>query len=66
MALRQAARVLVLGTCAALVLPPPAGCSAEESGWRQAIDRFALERTLAEGCVSLLKSAAERDPMQRV
>jgi hypothetical protein len=65
MALSQAARVLVLGTCAALLLPLPAP-SAEESGWEQAVDRFGIEKTLAEGCVLLLKTAAVRDPMQRV
>jgi hypothetical protein len=65
MALRQAARVLVLGTCAALLLPLPAP-RAEESGWKQAVGRFGIEKTLAEDCVVLLKSAAVRDPMQRV
>jgi hypothetical protein len=65
MALWQAARVLVLGTCAALLLPPPAP-SAEESGWEQAVGRFGIEKTLAEDCLTLLKTAADRDPMQRV
>lgn len=66
MALRQPARLLVLAACAALLLPPPAACGAEASGWRQAVDRLAHERTLAEGCVSLLKGFADRDPMSRV
>jgi hypothetical protein len=65
MALGQAARVLMLGTCAALLLPPPAP-SAEEPGWEQAVTRFRIEKTLAEDCVLLLKTAALRDPMQRV
>lgn len=66
MALRQPARLLVLATCAALILPPAAARGAEGSGWRQALDRLAHERTLAEGCVSLLKTFADRDPMSRV
>ena len=66
MALRQPHRFLVLATCAVLLLPPPVACGAEGSGWRQAVDRLAHERTLAEGCVSLLKTFADRDPMGRV
>jgi hypothetical protein len=65
MALRQTVRVLVLGTSAALLLASPAA-GGEESGWRQALERFAQEKTLAEGCVSLLSAFAERDPMARV
>ena len=65
MALREAGRLLVLGTCAALLLPAPAAGGAE-SGWRQALDRLANEKSLAQGCVSLLKGFADRDPMQRV
>jgi hypothetical protein len=65
MALRQGPRFLVLGTCVALVLAPAAG-GAEEPGWRPAVARLAHERSLAQGCVSLLKAFAERDPMQRV
>jgi hypothetical protein len=63
MGLRQAARLLVLGMCAALLL---LARSAAESTWEQAVDRFGIEKTLAEGCVSLLKTAADREPMQRV
>jgi hypothetical protein len=65
MALRQRARFLVLGTCVALVLAPAAR-SAEEHGWKPAVARLAHEKSLAQGCVSLLKAFAERDPMQRV
>ena len=63
MALRQATWFLVLGTCAALHLPAAWG---DESAWRRPIDRVAHEKTLAEGCVSLLETCADRDPMQRV
>lgn len=66
MVFRQPAPLLALATCAALLLPPPVARGAEGSGWRQAVDRFAHERTLAEGCVSLLKTFADRDPMGRV
>ena len=66
MAPRQPGRLVVLGACVALVLPPLAARSAEESGWRRAVDRLAYEKTLAEGCVSLLKTFAARDPMARV
>jgi hypothetical protein len=65
MALREAGRLLVLGMCAALLLPAPAA-DGEESGWRRAMDRLMHERSLAEGCVALLKAFADRDPMQRV
>jgi hypothetical protein len=64
MALRQAARSLVLGTCAALLQLLPA--TGQEHGWRQAVDRLAHEKILAEGCVSLLEAFADRGPMQRV
>jgi hypothetical protein len=63
MALRQAISLLVLGTCAALHLP---AAWAGESGWRPAVDRLAHEKTLAEGCVSVLETCAVRDPIQRV
>ena len=63
MALREAGPLL--GTCAALLLPAPAAAG-EEPGWQQAMDRLAHEKTLAEGCVSLLETLADRDPMQRV
>jgi hypothetical protein len=56
--------LLVLGTCAALLLAPAAGD--EASGWEQAVDRLAREKALAQGCVSLLEAFADRDPMQRV
>jgi hypothetical protein len=65
MAFWQAARLLVLGTCVALLLLMPAAAG-EESGWQQAVDRLAHEKTLAESCASLLKAFADRDPMQRV
>lgn len=65
MALKQSARLLLLGTCAALLLLMPAA-GGEESGWRQAVDRLAYEKSLAEGCASLLEAFADRDPMQRV
>jgi hypothetical protein len=65
MTFREARRLLVLGTCAALLLPAPAA-GGGESGWRRAMDRLAREKSLAEGCASLLKAFAERDPMQRV
>lgn len=65
MALRQAAWLLLLGTCAALLLPAPAAGD-ETSSWRQAVDRMADEKRLAEGCASLLKALADSDPMQRV
>ncbi|HEX6112739.1 MAG TPA: hypothetical protein VFZ10_10545, partial [Geminicoccaceae bacterium] len=66
MAPRQPGRLVVLGACVALVLPPLAVRSAEESGWPRAVDRLAYEKTLAEGCVALLKTFAARDPMARV
>lgn len=61
MPLRQA--TWLLGACAALHLTPACG---DEPAWRPPVDRLGLEKTLAEGCVSLLETCADRDPMQRV
>ena len=65
MPLREPGRLVVLAACATLLLPAPAR-GAEGPAWRHAIDRLAYEKTLAEGCISLLKSFAARDPMGRV
>ena len=64
MALRKPARLLALVAGAALWLPAPG--PAQEIGWRQAVDRLARERTLAEGCASILKTFADEAPMARV
>jgi hypothetical protein len=48
---------------AALLLSQAAAAA---DGWQSAIDRLADERILAEGCASILKSAAVNHPMVRV
>jgi hypothetical protein len=57
MSIRELARLLRLAACLLL----PCAAAAEESGWRDAMDRLAREKTLAESCVSILKTFAEND-----
>jgi hypothetical protein len=64
MSARELARLLVVGS--ALSLSLPALGAAQEAGWRDAVDRLAQEKTLAESCVSILKTFAESDPMARI
>lgn len=66
MTLWRVTRLVVLMPCAAMALWPSMPAVAEDAGWRQAMDRLAHEKTLAEGCVSVLKTFADRDPMARV
>jgi hypothetical protein len=66
MALREVARLPGLVACAALLLAQPAPCAPQDAGWRPAIDRLAREKTLAEGCVSILKTFGDHAPMARV
>jgi hypothetical protein len=62
MSIRELARFLQVAACALL---PLAG-SAQESSLRTAVDRLAQEKTLAESCVTILKTFADNDPMARV
>jgi hypothetical protein len=64
MSSRELARLLVVGAALSLSLPAPG--AAQEAGWRDAVDRLAQEKALAESCVSILKTFAESDPMARV
>ena len=66
MALREAGRLTGLVACAALLLAQPAPCAAQDAGWRPAVDRLAREKTLAEGCASILKTFGDHAPMARV
>jgi hypothetical protein len=66
MSVRELARVLAMSAAAALLLLSPARSAAKETGWRDAVDRLAQEKTLAESCVSILKTFADSDPMARV
>jgi hypothetical protein len=63
--MRPRSRILLLATLAALLAPtmPDLG---QAVGWRQAVDRLAREKNLAEGCASLLKAFADDAPMARV
>jgi hypothetical protein len=61
MLIRELARWLM----AMLLLAPLLG-AAEEIGYREAVDRLAQERTLAESCASILKTFADDDPMARI
>ena len=65
MALRELARLPALVACAALLLAQPAPSTLDTS-WRPAVDRLAREKTLAEGCVSILKTFGDDAPMARV
>ena len=65
MAVRVPARLLALVAYPALFLLPAPGV-AQEASWRQAVDRLAQEKVLAEGCASILKSFADHAPMARV
>jgi len=59
-------RVVVLATCAAMVPSPSTPTIAQDPGWRQAMDHLAAEKTLAEGCASILKGWPAGNPMARV
>jgi hypothetical protein len=61
MSIRELARLLKLAPCLLL----PLAAAAQESGWRGAVDRLAQEKTLAESCVTILKTFADDDPMAR-
>jgi hypothetical protein len=66
MAVRHLIRLVVLAACAALVPSPSTPTIAQDSGWRQAMARLAAEKTLAEGCTSVLKGWPTGNPMARV
>jgi hypothetical protein len=61
---RELARLLVVSAALSLSLSAPA--AAQDTGWRDAVDRLAQEKTLAESCASILKTFAESDAMARV
>ena len=65
MAVRVLAPLLAFIACAALLLLLPPG-AAEDSGWRQPVNRLAHEKALAEGCASILKTFGDDAPMARV
>jgi hypothetical protein len=64
MSARELARLVVVGAALFLSLPEPG--AAQEAGWRNAVDQLAQEKTLAESCVSILKTFADSDPMARI
>ena len=64
-AVRCMAWLLLLATGAALMSPPQMAL-AQGVSWRQALDRLAREKALAEGCASVLKILADGAPMARV
>jgi len=64
-AMRCTAWLLLLATGAALMSPPQMAL-AQGVSWRQALDRLAREKALAEGCASVLKIFADGAPMARV
>lgn len=66
MALRELALVPARVACAALLMAQSAASTAQDVSWRAAVDRFAQEKALAEGCVSILKTFADDAPMARV
>jgi hypothetical protein len=55
-----------LVACAALLLAQQAPSAAQEAGWQPAVERLSREKTLAEGCVSILKTFGDDAPMARV
>jgi len=57
--------LLLLATGAALMSSPQMAL-AQGVSWRQALDRLAREKALAEGCASVLKIFADGAPMARV
>ena len=57
--------LLLLATGAALMSSPQMAL-AQGVSWRQALDRLAREKALAEGCASVLKTFADGAPMARV
>jgi hypothetical protein len=64
MCARELARLVAVSAALSLSLPGPG--AAQEAGWRSAVDQLAQEKTLAESCVSILKTFAESDPMARI
>ena len=64
-AMRCTAWLLLLATGAALISSPQMTL-AQGVSWRQALDRLAREKALAEGCASVLKIFADGAPMARV
>ena len=62
MATWRVSALLMLATWAALIAWP----SVADVGWRQAVDRLAQERALAEGCAEILKAFGDSAPMARV
>jgi len=64
-AVRCMAWLLLLATGAALMSSPQMAL-AQGVSWRQALDRLAREKALAEGCASVLKIFADGAPMARV
>ena len=66
MAIQGVARLLMLATCTALLSSPSTPAVTLDATWRQAVDRLAQEKVLAEGCASILKTFADDAPMARV
>jgi hypothetical protein len=59
-------RLIMLAAWAALLSSPPMPAVGLDAGWRPAVDRLAREKTLAEGCASILKTFGDHAPMARV
>ena len=62
----ELARLPARLACAAMLMAQPATSTAQDASWRAAVDRFAKEKALAEGCVSILKTFGDDAPMARV
>jgi hypothetical protein len=65
MGIRELASLPALA-CAALSLLTWMPAVAQDAAWPQAVDQLAHEKTLAEGCASVLKTFADGTPMARV
>jgi hypothetical protein len=63
---RRETGLLMLATCAALLLRPAMPGGAQDASWTQAADRLAREKVLAQGCASILKTFGDDAPMARV
>ena len=66
MAIGRATRLLILAMWAVLLGSSSVAAAGQDVGWRQAVDRLAQEKALAEGCASVLKTFADDAPMARV
>jgi hypothetical protein len=59
-------RIILLAALAGVASAAATPAVGEAGGWRQAVDLLAQEKSLAEGCASLLKTFGDDAPMARV